>query len=109
MPVTLADYVNAIGEDAVALAAQCVAEATALVNRHIGATTAASNPHGVPQTVIDRAVLEVGADLFYRKAARNGVVNFGNGMEGAAVLRINRDPMSQAYAILGPYLPMGFA
>lgn len=98
-------YVNAKnGSDAsvAALVARCEAEATELVSKHVGTAT-------VPAVIIDRAVLEVGADLFYRRAARNGIVSFGNGVEAASVIRINRDPMTQAYPLLAPYLGLGFA
>lgn len=105
-PVTLEEYVTAKGDDALALVAASTAEATAMVNRHIGGS---ANPHEVPSEILARAILEVGADLYYRKAARNGVVTFGNGLEAANVVRINRDPMTQAYPILAPFLPMGFA
>lgn len=113
---SLAWFVKASGDND-AFAQSCADEALAMVRKHIGAVetvdaagaTTWSNPHGVPQSLIDRAVLEVGADLYYRQAARNGIVSFGSGVEATSVIRINRDPMTQAYSILGPFLPMGFA
>lgn len=80
----------------------CQLEAAALVDDHIGDAV-------VPTVLRDRAVLEVGADLFYRRAARNGIVSFGSGVEAASVVRINRDPMTQAYPLLAPYVGLGFA
>ena len=93
-------YVDAIGED-VEYAATSKAEATELVNHFIGS----GNPFGVPELVVDRAVLEVGADLYYRKASRNGVV----GLDGvdSQPFRLNRDPMAAAYPVLRPYLVTG--
>lgn len=104
-PVDLDWYVKAASSTEPQLAdfaASCQAEAEALVARHVGDVE-------VPVEVEARAVLEVGADLFYRRAARNGVVNFGSGIEAASVVRINRDPMTQAYPLLAPYVGLGFA
>lgn len=86
-----------------AFVSSCAAEAGVLVDHHIGDAE-------VPESIRERAVLEVGADLYYRRAAKNGVSTFGGaGVEGVSVLRINRDPMTQAYAILRPWLGLGFA
>lgn len=93
-------YVNAIGEDAT-FAASSQAEAAQLVGDFIGE----GNPYKVPESVVARAVLEVGADLFYRKAAKNGIVAF-DGAE-PQVFRLNRDPMAAAYPLLRRYLVMG--
>lgn len=98
----LAWYVEALGEDA-AYASTSAAEAKQLVHDFIGGET---NPFEVPESVVARAVLEVGADLYYRKASRNGVVEFG-GVEVAQPIRLNRDPMAAAYPILRRYLVMG--
>lgn len=94
-------FVNAIGEDA-EFAQTSQAEAEALVNNFIGGQ---DNPFGVPTQVLERAILEVGADLYYRRAARNGIV----GLDGVdpQPMRLNRDPMSAAYALLRPYLVTG--
>lgn len=105
LDVALEWYVKANAStepELVTFAAACHEEASELVERHIGTAT-------VPEAIMARAVLEVGADLFYRRAARNGVVNFGNGVEAASVVRINRDPMTQAYPLLSPYVGLGFA
>lgn len=102
---TLADYVKANAADPVmaGLVSSCETEAGILVDHHIGDAE-------VPESIRERAVLEVGADLYYRRAAKNGVSTFGGaGVEGVSVLRINRDPMTQAYAILRPWLGLGFA
>jgi len=93
---------NSRDPDTPAFVAQCDAEAEALVFDHVGSAT-------VPEVILARAVLEVAADLYYRKAARNGVVTFGSGVESASVVRINRDPMTQAYPLLAPYVGLGFA
>lgn len=100
-PTPLAWYVQASGEDA-GYAATCQEEAIELVGHLIGTAL-------VPESVVDRAVLEVGADLYHRKAARSGLVQFGGGAEAPAVHRIPLDPLRAAHPILRPYLEGGFA
>lgn len=94
-------YVEALGEDK-PFADESKLVATELVNNLIGG---AANPFGVPAVVVARAVLEVGADLYYRKASRNGIV----GLEGVdpQPMRLNRDPLAAAYPFLRPYLVFG--
>lgn len=94
-------YVDALGDD-VAFATASKAEATELVNDFIGG---AGNPFDVPPVIVARAVLEVGADLYYRKASRNGVVGL-DGVEPQP-FRLNRDPMAAAYPLLRRYLVTG--
>lgn len=93
-------YVQAVGDD-VEFAASANAEAAQMVGDFIGA----DNPYGVPALVVARAVLEVGADLYYRKASRNGMVTL-DGVE-PQIFRLNRDPMTAAYPLLRRYLVMG--
>lgn len=97
---TLEWYVQAVTADA-AFAKESEEVATQMVTDFIGA----GNPFKVPEKVVARAVLEVGADLYYRKASRNGVVT----MEGVEpqMFRLNRDPMAAAYPLLRRYLVMG--
>ncbi len=94
-------YVNAIDADQ-PFAATSETVARQMVTDFIGGE---NNPFGVPETVVARAVLEVGADLYYRKASRNGTVTIG-GVE-PQMFRINRDPMAAAYPMLRRYLVMG--
>lgn len=100
-PRDLGWYVEAQGEDA-PYARDSDAVARQLVNDFIGG---ASNPFGLPPVVVERAVLEVGADIYYRKASRNGVVTL-QGVD-PQLFRINRDPMASAYPLLRRYLVMG--
>lgn len=97
---TLEWYVQAIGDD-VPFAAESATDAATLVGHLVGE----GNPYGVPENVVARAVLEVGADLYYRKASRNGIV----GLEGIdpQPMRLNRDPLVAAYPFLRPYLVFG--
>ena len=97
-------YVQAVGEDADILAATSNAEATALVMNFVGA----ENPFKVPTPILSRSILEVGADLYYRKSTRNGITSFGGGdMPSPEPFRINRDPMAAAYPLLRPFLVIG--
>jgi hypothetical protein len=104
-PVTLAAYVQAVGADDLAFVQQCAAEATELVTGLIGGSADDPNPFAVPQAIVARAVLEVGADLYFRRASRNGIVPFDG--DDPQPMRINRDPLVAAYPILRPYLVMG--
>lgn len=106
---TIRWFVQAVASDA-EFADECKAEAQLMIENFIGndptADPAIVNPYGVPEEIIARAVLEVGADLYYRKASRNGVVAFGGGdMPAPEPFRINRDPMQAAYPLLRQYLP----
>jgi hypothetical protein len=92
---TLAEYVNAPAADA-AFVTECEAEAAALVDNRIGAVAT------VPVAVRDKAVLEVAADLYWRRSSRNGIA--GLDAVEVAPLRINRDPMAAATPILAPFL-----
>ncbi|MCB4209166.1 hypothetical protein [Arthrobacter sp. UM1] len=77
------------------LTRDCAAQAETLVAQHIGTAS-------VPEAILARAVLEVGADLYHRQRARLGVV----GLDGPDVqpLRVRTDPMTAAYPLLRPYL-----
>ncbi|EQM78207.1 hypothetical protein L687_16910 [Microbacterium maritypicum MF109] len=61
----------------------------------------------VPVEVLERAYIEVGADLFYRKSAPQGVSQF-TAVDGSAI-RLRRDPLDAVRPMLAPYLPGGFA
>lgn len=95
----LAKYVQASpGDDYVAEAA---IEAAAMVSNH---TKPANTRGDVPAHILERAKLEVGAELFHRRTSRNGVVGLDGGPDNFAPLRIARDPMKAAYDILAPYM-----
>lgn len=92
MGVTLAAYVQAPTNDP--YAAQCATEAAAMVATHLGTVT-------VPPSVLERAVLEVGAELYHRRQSRNGISQMQD--LDMAPMRIARDPLKAAYDILRPY------
>lgn len=78
---------------------QCWDTASELVNNFVGISV-------VPAVVKDRAVLMCGSELFHQRQAPNGIAQF-TGFDGAPV-RIARDPMTPAYAILNQYMVVGF-
>lgn len=95
-------YVEAIGVDEETEVASALTEARALVEGHCGTSLAR-----VPEPSFERAVIEVTAELFYRKNSRNGVMDLGG--SDLQPFRIRNDPMRAAYPFLNPYLPGGFA
>lgn len=110
-PTVIQWFVQAVGDE-VAFATECKTLGDTMVGNFIGNVAAVGlvpavvNPYKVPAEAVERAALEVGADLYYRKSSRNGVVAFGGGdMPAPEPFRINRDPMQAAYPILRPFLP----
>ena len=101
----IAWFVEALGDPELVEEAQSSqAEADDLVGGFVGA----ENPFGVPQTILNRCILEVAADLFFRRQSRNGVMPFDGGME-AQPLRIRNDPLAGIYPLLRVYIPSGLA
>lgn len=97
----LATYVQA-GETNTEFVSSCLAEATELVDTAIQGAT-------VPESVYKRAVLEVGADLYYRRENRSGIAVFGTADGGTIPLRTNRDPLAAARPLLQQYVLGGIA
>lgn len=96
----LTAYVGASTNDA-AFVTVCLAQAQAAVDRLIGEVT-------VPEDVVDRCYLEAGSELFHRRQAPNGIAQFAT-PDGAAPVRVARDPLVGVYPILLPFLPGAFA
>ena len=59
-----------------------------------------------PDPVVDRAVLETGAELYHRRSARNGISQFAT-PDTVSPMRIARDPLVAARPLLAPYLWAG--
>lgn len=93
-------YVQAIGESEAKEVRLALTEARALIMNYVGA-------YRVDAAVTERAIVEVTAELFYRKMSRNGVSEFAG--TDLAPFRIARDPMKAAYPILAQYMPVGLA
>lgn len=95
----LAEYVKA--GTVTAYVGQCWDEAQALVGRHIGDAQ-------VPETIVTRATIEVGAELYNRQNAPSGVLNQATEFGGTPT-RVARDPMVAAYPLLRPWVGQGIA
>ncbi len=80
----------------------CLGEAVALVDNRCGAAL-----DTVPEAALHRAYIEVGSELYNRRAAPSGISQFA-AADGSAI-RIARDPMVGAEPILRPFLPLGLA
>lgn len=78
-----------------------MAQADELVMRFVGQAT-------VPSAILDRAVLEVGSELFHRRQAPSGIAQFATA-EGQSPIRVARDPMIAAYPILQPFTGVSIA
>ncbi|MGG7466041.1 hypothetical protein [Plantibacter sp. YIM 135347] len=98
----LSEYVHAKDDDS-AFVKESWDAAVALVDQRI---KSAHTP--VPQTLVERAYLEVGSELYHRRQAPNGIVQFAT-LDGGAPARVARDPMVAAASLLAPFLPLGFA
>lgn len=88
----------------------CYTQAAALVtnyNKAWDSDLATYVPSAAPDEVVDRAVLNVGAELYHAKDAKNGISQFAS-FDGANAARIARDPMVAAYALLAPWVVSGF-
>lgn len=95
--LTLGQYVKAIDGDL--WADQCEREATLIADRRIGGRTAA-----VPAEVRSRAILEVGAELYYRRDSNAGNAQMD---DGTAQPRRVRNPERIAADILDSFLGPG--
>lgn len=85
-----------------AFISDCVDEAVALVDNECG-----TDIDRVPVSVLNRAYIEVGSELYNRRAAPNGISQFASA-DGSAI-RVARDPLVAARPILLPFLRGGFA
>ena len=98
--LTLRDFIGGTPTD-VSLLDDCLLQATALIAKYVGDNV-------VPVSVLDRAHIEVAADLYHRRNAPNGVVNaqfaLADGGLGGQAVRVTRDPMKSAYPLLRPWV-----
>lgn len=81
---------------------QCADEAVALVSGYVGTDAAL-----VPVSVLTRAYVEVGSELYNRRSAPNGISQFA-AADGSAI-RVARDPLVAAYPLLRPFMRAGIA
>lgn len=99
----LAAYVTARTPDQINFCVESVTVAAALVNE----IAFPEGPRPIPEEVLERAYIMVGAELFNQKDTKNGVSQFAAADGGA--IRVARDPLIPARAILAPWLVGGFA
>lgn len=92
----LSAYVLADRDDAEHVG-QCARTAETLVTRAIGSQT-------VPDEIKRAAVLEVGANLFNRRASARDSATALDADTGPAFFRPSLDPMTPAWPILRPYI-----
>ena len=96
----LQSYVGAPDSDDTFVTA-CWDESVALVTKFVGTAT-------VPATVLLRARIECGSELYHRRSAPNGIAQFAT-LDGGSAVRVARDPMIAAYPLLVPYVGQGIA
>lgn len=99
MVTTLKTYVGADARDEDFIT-ECALEAAALVNERCKGST-------VPEPILARAILEVGAELYKRRASQTGSTSMEN--PEMRPLSARNDPMKAATFILGPFLEPGLA
>lgn len=83
--------------------ASCWTESTELVDLFCGIAVG-----DVPASVLQRATIECGSELFHRRSAPNGIAQFAT-LDGGSAVRVARDPMVGAYPLLTPYIGLGIA
>ena len=89
-------------------------EAVALVDRYItdhgivrySVFDPVATAQGLPEEIEFRAIIEVGAELYHRKNAKNAVTQFATA-DTIAPVRIARDPMIAARPLLAPWSKEG--
>ncbi|SDQ11080.1 phage gp6-like head-tail connector protein [Microbacterium sp. cf332] len=79
----------------------CAATADALLGAYVGDAV-------VPEVILERAALEVGAELFIRRATRGANAGQIGTLEGPT-FRTARDPLTGVYAMLAPFVGPGVA
>lgn len=97
---TMQEFVGASHTD-LALLHSCAQQAAELVDAYIG-------DGEVPCSIRERAIIEVGVELFHRRNAPGGITQFAT-LEGASPVRMARNPMVAAYPLLDPFLSAGLA
>jgi len=97
MSVTLEEFQAYVGTDETEFPTECLTAGLALVENYIGTVTT------VPAAVKDQATLMAASELYHRRSAPNGISQFAT-MDGAAPIRVARDPLASITPILLPYV-----
>lgn len=96
----IAAYVGDVPNDA--FLKECAEQAATLIRDQVGTAT-------VPAEILERAQIEVAAELYHRRSAPNGIKNFADGFDGTAAIRVARDALVAARPLLAPYLPLAIS
>lgn len=96
----IAAYVGDVPNDT--FLRECADQAATLIHDQVGSAT-------VPAEILERAQIEVAAELYHRRSAPNGIKNFADGFDGTAAIRVARDAMVAARPLLAPYLPLAIS
>lgn len=97
----LSAYVRASDRDR-EFVGECADRAVALVASRVG-------EQPVPASVLSAAHLEVGANLYQRRASAIGTTNYNDPETLGNPMRPALDPMTPAWPLLRPYLGPGLA
>ena len=95
----LKDYIGVETSDNDEFIQSCWVLASILITKAFAAATVP-----VPQEVLDRCALEVGAELYRRKDAPSGTSQFATFEGGSVPVRGPRDPLSQVRPIINAYV-----
>lgn len=96
MAVTLEQFKAYVGtKDATDFPQLCLTSGHQLVTNKV-------KGYAVPAAIHDQAVLMVASELFHRRQAPNGITQFAD--FGGNAVRLGKDPMAPAYALLLPYI-----
>ena len=97
----LSAYVRASDRDREFIG-ECAERAAELVASRVG-------EQSVPASVLSAAQLEVGANLYQRRASAIGTTSYGDPETMGNPMRPALDPMTPAWPMLRPYLGPGIA
>lgn len=97
----LTAYVRASDRDR-AFVGECADRAVTLVASRVG-------EQKVPDSVLSAAHLEVGANLYQRRASAIGTTNYGDPETMGNPMRPALDPMTPAWPLLRPHIGPGIA
>lgn len=92
-------YVSA-GESHDDFLAECLDEATSMVDVFVGEAE-------VPAVIADRAYLEAAAELYHRRQAPHGQLQFAT--PDSQPVRIPRDPLTSVYPLLRRWVGAGLS
>lgn len=96
----LKEFIGSEDLDQDAIIEDCFNEAVVLVAKYVGTAI-------VPELIQDKAVLMVGADLWQRRSAPNGLVSqqfaTADGI-GVSALRLPSDPLGVVIGLLRPWV-----